>query len=253
MVNIVILFVICFVVFGIGGGFGYLIWLRTRPKKETWNAKVYIMGEGVRKPVIDKKTGKVSSLRLNDLKPYSLDIAEKIEREPGITIYRLQKLDKVLPPIEGDVVDYWGKGNREISVLYHNGQCSIISKGYDQQVGERIFRPMSQSKINLIKSEMALRKERLQKPKDILQAITPWIVTGIWAFAFVAMTYLMITGFVNIGESYETATANHLELEQTSLNKIKIINGLIPEDQAKELNKGSSLGKQESPPAIEEI
>ena len=89
-----------------GGGLGYLIFLKTRPKKETWNARIYQLGEGVREPKRDKEGKIITDIKLQDLKPYGKDILEKVEKGKGITVWRLQKLNKTTPAVEGDVVEY---------------------------------------------------------------------------------------------------------------------------------------------------
>jgi len=209
----------------LGGGVAYLVWVKTRPKKETWTAKVYRLGDGIRDPEI--KDGRViSDLKLQDLQPYALDVLEKVEKAPGITVFKLQKLNKATPAVEGDVVDYWGEGKKEVSVLIHKGQCTLLRRGYDQKTGEIIFDPLPHSRINLIKSEMAIRKDRLQKEKDIMQAITPWIVAGICMLGLVAIAYTMISGFVEIADkSSEAVTYNSdilLQIEQMKQGKVSI-------------------------------
>ena len=102
----------------VAGGLGYWLWLKTRPKKETWNAKIFQLGEGVRPPKVDPKTGQIlSDLQLQDLIPYAKDIIEKIVKQPGIIIYRLQKLNKVTPAIESNIVEHWGDHDNEVSCL----------------------------------------------------------------------------------------------------------------------------------------
>jgi hypothetical protein len=53
---------------------------------------------------------------------------------------------------------------------------------------------------------MAIRKDRLQKEKDILQAITPWIVTGICMLGLVAIAYVQINGFIEISDNLKVAS-----------------------------------------------
>lgn len=224
-----------FVVFGLGGGGFYLLYLKTRPKKETWTARIYRLGEGIREPEV--KDGKViSKLRLQDLQPYALDILEKVEKAPGITIFKLQKIHKTTPAVEGDVVDYWGEGKKEVSVLIHKGQCTLLRRGYDRESGELIFNPLPHSRINLIKSEMAIRKDRLQKEKDIMQAISPWIVTGICMLGLVAIAYTMISGFIEMSEHFENAVidsdATLLKIEQMKQGQIQIPHDLGPQTPA---------------------
>jgi len=188
------------IVLGLGGGGFYLLWLKTRPKKETWTAKVYHLSESIRDPTRNKKGEVISKLSLNDIKPYAFDILEKIERK-NQTVYRLQKLNKPTPPVEGDVIEYWGKGRKEVAVLIDKGNCSLMKKGYDKVTGDLVFEPMPISRINLMKSEMALRKDRQQANKDILQAITPWIVTGICMMSIIGIAYITITGYIEISEN----------------------------------------------------
>lgn len=206
----------------IGGGIGYFLYLKTRPKKETWIAEVYLVGEGIREPRLNKKGEPITPVKLNDLRPYALDILEKIDKEPGITIYRLQKLNKTTPAVTGDVVDYWGEGKKKVAVLLHKGGCTLLKKGYDKSSGEIIFNPLQHSRINIIKEEMSIRKDRLHKEKDILQAITPWIVAGICMLGLVALAYTMVEGFIKISENIqrveETACAD-VDLDKLILNR----------------------------------
>lgn len=197
------LFGVIGVVLGIGGGGFYLLWLKTRPKKETWAAKVYQLSESKRDPTKNKEGNVISKLSLHDIKPYAFDILEKIERKDQI-VYRLQKLNKPTPPVEGDVVEYWGQGKKEVSVLIHKGNCSLMKKGYDKETGDLVFEPMPISRINLMKSEMALRKDRQQANKDILQAITPWIVTGICMMSIIGIAYITISGYIEISENLKS-------------------------------------------------
>lgn len=243
MVNILGLVIATIVVMGLGGAGGYLIWIFTRPKKQTWSARVYQLGDGVREPIIDKKGKVISTLKLNDLKPYAIDVIEKINKAPGITIYRLQKLNKTTPSITADVVDYWGEKRKEVAVLLLKDSTTLLKKGYDKFTGEAIFRPLSYDRVNMMKSEMAIRKDRLQKQKDILQAITPWIVAGITILGLVAITYVLVQGYIEIveksNEAVKYSADKLLEVE-------RMRQGTLPSQ--------SSLGKQEEsepPPFIE--
>jgi len=223
MVNLIGLVIATFVVCVVGGIGGYFIWVKTRPKKEIWHARVYQLSDGVRAPRIAKGEV-VSNLRLQDLRPYAQDILEKVEKEKGIIVYRLQKLNKTTPAVESDVVEYWGEGKKEVSVLLHKGGCTLLMKGYDKKSGEAIFDPLPHSRINLIKSEMAIRKDRLQKEKDILQAITPWIVAGICMLGLVAIAYVQVDGFIKVSEKLELASQNMASIGKTQveLESIKV-------------------------------
>jgi hypothetical protein len=217
----------------VGGGMGYLLWLKTRPKKETWFAKVYQLSDGVR-PARTSDGTIVGDLKLQDLRAYTQDVLEKVEKEKGIVVYRLQGLNKATPAVEGDVVENWGNGRREVSVLLHKGGCTLLKKGYDKQSGEAIFDPLPHSRINMIKSEMATRKDRLQKEKDILQAITPWIVTGICMLGLVAIAYVQINGFIEVSDNNLEA-AKHMDSAADKYLQVENLKYGIPTTRAKEI------------------
>lgn len=218
MVNMIGLIITTALVTFIGGGIGYLIWVRTRPKKETWNARVYQLTEGTQEVRISKKDGSIlSQITLKDLKPYASDKLEKIEKAPGITIYRLQKLNIPTPAVEGDVVEYWGKENREVTVVLHKGSATILKKGYDAGSGQMVFSPLPHSRINILKSEIAMKKDRLQKEKDILTAITPWIVAGICMLGLTAIAYIQIDGAIQVANSAESSAGAFNAMHQREL------------------------------------
>jgi len=197
------------VILGIGGGVAYFVWIKTRKKKETWNARVYQLGDGIRTIETDKDGKKITTpFKLKDLKCMGKDVLEKIEKEPGITVYRLQKRNRTTPEVNSGYVEYWSNEDREVDVLFYNGSYTLMKKGYDAQTGDIIFNPMPLSRINMMKSEMAIRKDRLVKEKDILQAITPWIVAGMALITLVAVFYLGVQGMVQISENLAEATDN---------------------------------------------
>ncbi len=244
MVNLIGLVIGTFVVTVIGGLGGYWLWLKTRPKKETWRAKVYQLSEGVRR-ISDLNGEILSDLQLQDLRPYAEDVLEKVTKGKGITVWRLQKLNLTTPAVDADVVDYWGNGNREVTVLVHKGSTTLLKKGYDKKSGEQIFNPMSRSRIDLIKSEMAIRKDRLQKEKDILQAISPWIVAGICMIGLVAIAYVQVDGFISVSENLKEASANMASIGEQKVELAKL-SASVP---SKTKIDGPSPGEQ--PPTIE--
>ena len=209
-------------VFIAGGAIGYFIWLKTRPKKQTWVARVYQVGEGIRPPTLDKKGNIISDLKLQDLRPLGIDVLEKIERGPGNqTLYRLQKLKKITPAPEADSVEFWGTEKREVSVLMLKDGCTILKKGYDGATGQIIFDPLPHSRTNIIKSELTERKGRLQQEKDILTAITPWFVAAICMFGLVTVSYVQISGYIEISE-------NLLEGQQAIADALLAVKGITP-------------------------
>jgi len=235
--NLIGIMVVTAIVSGFGIALFYLIWLKTRPHKETWKARIYQLGEGVREPkVIKDKDGNIKAvigLKLQDLKPYSKDTLEKVEKD-NQTVYRLQKLNKTTSAVEGDVVEYWGKEDKEVAVLKVKDGYTLLRKGYDKGTGEILFDPLPHDRINMIKGEMAVRKDRLQKEKDILAAITPWIVTGMCIMGLVAIAYILGSTFMEMtkqmDETMARSDANLLRIEQMRL-------GITPEPH--------SLGSQD--------
>lgn len=220
---------------------GYWLWLKTRPHKETWKATVYELSDAKRKLRVDKE-GKVPDeelVELGTLKPYKKDVIEKIEKEKGVTVFRLQKMNKPVPAIESDVVEYWGKDNRHVSVLYYNGTCTLLKVGYHDKTKHIVFNPIAHNRINMMKSEMAIRKDRLHKQKDILQAITPWIVAAICVLGSMFITYITVQGFIEISENFQETSENWIDMEeeiterQLKIEELK--QGIVPE--RKELGK----------------
>ena len=249
------LIIVVIIVTGIGGGGFYLMWLKSRPKKETWNAEIYQLGEGV-KEITKNRDGKIiSTLRLKDLKPYQLDIIEKIEKEPGITVYRLQKLNKPVPAIEGNVVDNWGVDKKRVCVLFDKGSYTLLKKGFDSETSEKVFQAMPAARINMMKSEMAIRKDRLHKEKDILQAITPWIVTGICMLGLIGLAYIMVAGFGEYSERMENVI-RHADETLLKLNDCQgkmtgsSIGGTVNLGQVKKETSNPVTAKTDPPPPL---
>ena len=197
----------------IGGGGFYFIWLKTRPLKETWKAKIYQLGEGIR------SCKNHDSLNLQDLRPYAMDILEKVETGPGkVDVYFLQRLRKTTPAVTSDLVDYWGMKNKEVHVLVQESGCTLLKKGFDKKSGEIIFHPISHDQISMIENQRAIKKERLQNKKDVLVAMTPWIVAGIAIIGLIPLGYIMITGFIEISEHLDDAMKSVAQTHQTTLD-----------------------------------
>lgn len=244
MVNVLAIVLISFAVMVLGGGGFYLFWLFTRPKKITWQANVYQIGEGVKPPIKNKKGVILSEIKLNDLRPYTKDVIEKIEKKGGVAYYHLAKLGKTVPPVTSDVVEFWGEKQKFVDVLIHEDTCTLLKKGYDGKAGQEIFTPLPHSRINQIKSEILIRKERLQEKKDILQAITPWIVTGISIMGLVAMTYFVAQAAIEMTENIKAAQiyAADRSVEVAGIYRDSLM-GVFPDKQ---------LVKEEEPPPLVE-
>lgn len=225
----------------LGGGGFYLLWLMSRPIKMTWIARVYQLGEGIKPAVKDDKGNIISDYKLSDLKPYAKDVLEKIERAKGVTIYRLVMLNKVTPVVTQDCVDYWGPKDKEVSILIEGDTCTILKKGFDR-TGGVLFTPMPHDRSNMIREEMAIADERTKKPKDILEAITPWIVTGICIIGLVAMCYFLGQGWIESSKHIESG-------QQYAADKLVEASKIYSNALGKPIYDENVI-KQEQPPSI---
>lgn len=244
MVNVLAVILITLGVAVLGGGGFYLLWLMTRPKKMYWDANVFQLGEGIKPWIRNKRKEVISKLRLQDLKPYTKDVIVRTEKKGGVIHYELQKLGKVVPAVTADVVEYWGEKKKTVDVLIHEDSCTLLKKGYDKETGVKVFQPLSHSRISQIKSEITLRKDRIAEKKDILQAITPWIVTGMAMLGLVAITYFLISGAVEISENLKEGQAligNKMVEAARAMGDLQ--EGKVPTDRP--------IQEEEPPPIIE--
>lgn len=225
----------------LGGGGFYIVWLMTRPPKMTWSARVYQLGSGVKPVLKDEKGNILSNIKLSDLKPYCKDVLERIERAKGITIYRLVMLNKVTPAVTQDNVDYWGQKDKEVSVLIEGDTCTILKKGYDRDAS-LVFSPMPHDRSNMIREEMAIADERTKKPKDILEAITPWIVTGICILGLIAIAYFL-------GQGWVEASKNIADGQKYSSDQLVVAAKIYSNALGKPVLEQNGI-KQEVPPSI---
>jgi len=220
----------------IGGGGAWLLYAMSRPKKIFWTAKVYQLGAGVRKS---------GNFELSDLKPYVEDVLEKIEKAHGITVFKLVNLGKTTGAVSADLVDVWGQNKKEVKVLLKDDNATLLSSGYDNVTGNAIFNPVPRERIEMINSEREIKKNRLVKQKDILQAITPWVVAGICMVGLIFIVYLIANSAVDSSENYKEAIgiAKESQVETASIYRdaASIMKG-VPLDRSS--FNDSSLGVQ---------
>lgn len=183
----------------VGGGGAVFLYLKSRPKVQSWNAYVYQLGEGKRDltKIIDNKT--VSHLTLKDLIPYAEDILVKKDIDVGKTVYELKSLGISTNPVNADDVKVWGT-KKIVHVLIHKGTATILKTGYDVDSGEIIFSPLPREQIELVQSQIILQMSRLKKDKNTLAALTSWVVVGISMIALVAVAYFMGQGVIKSSE-----------------------------------------------------
>ncbi len=237
VMSIVIASVIGFVILAIGGGAGYWFFIASRPTKMTWKAFVYQVGDGIIESEI-RKGKKIVSYRLSDLKEYTLDVVEKIDKKNSATYYWLQKLKKPTPVVTADCVEVWGPKQKYVRILLEQDSCTILKSGYDRLTGKVLFRPMPHDRISMIKTEMSERKDRIDNTKDVLAQITPFIVVGVSMLALGIIGYFFAQASIHqsdtmleiqeSGEAHQTALADKYlmalsgNFSQTQNRKIEI-------------------------------
>ena len=199
----IIFFIILFVVCVLGGGGAYLLFIKTRPKKQYWAAKVYQLRGGIIPPKKDKK-GNVLGVETRDLVPYIEDTIEKRTEDQGKETYVLSRLDKTICAVNAQDVEVWGQ-KKIVNVLLDGDTATIMGFGYDETTGKKLFRPMPRERIDMIKSEILLKKNRLVKKKDLLMALAPYVILGISFFALIGIFYLSVNSTVKIAEEGKDA------------------------------------------------
>ena len=206
MADLIGLMIATFIISSIGMGGGFWFYNKIKPKKMTWNAKVYQVGEGIKPYKRDKEGNVIHKIKLCELKPYTTDIIEKDEINHGIVEYRLKKLGKVCNPISNDVVEYWGEKNKQVSVVLIDDQPVLMTKGYDKTTEELIYETIPTDKMFMISSQIASRKARKKSKKDILEAITPWVIAGLMMLACFGIAYISFTSLEKMNEQQAEVT-----------------------------------------------
>jgi len=204
--GLVTIILITAVVTIVGGGLGYFLFMRTSKKKIAWTAFCYQLGEGVRDAKVDARSGlPLSDLKLQDLRPYMKDVLVRIDKEHARTVHKLERLNMTTNAVNADMVDVWSSQDKFVHVLVHGDTATVLKKGYDKKTGNAVFQPMPRERMDLIKSEILIKKDRLKREKDILQAITPWIVAGICILGLVTITYFITNSHLKAADIQSAA------------------------------------------------
>jgi len=219
MVDLIGLMVGTLILTIIGLGGGYWVWTKVKPKRMTWKAKVYQLGEGIKPYKRDKEGNIIHKIKLSELKPYCKDIIEKLEVAHGITVYRLKKLDRNVNPITQDVMEFWGKEDKEVSVVMIGDSFALLKNGYDKTTGDRMFDPVPHDKMYMVSSEIATRKARKKEKKDILEAISPWVVAGLIMLTCFGIAYVGFSSLEKMTKEMSDATKYYTE-KQVEIAKI---------------------------------
>jgi len=183
------------IILAFGGAIGFYLYIQSHGKKLVWKAYVYQLSDSYRKKLIDPKTNKLlRDIPLQEMKPLCIDIIEKDDRTAGIITYRMLKLQKICNEVTEDCVDRFGEESF-VNVLLIGDTGSVLRKGYNARGGV-IFEPMPYDRMNMLTSNIIDKKARMKDKKSILEAISPWVVTGILVFGLFLITYFLSNSFI---------------------------------------------------------
>lgn len=174
----------------IGIAVGYFIWLKSKPKKRSWNARIWQLADGVHPPTKNENGEIITDLKLSDLRPYFRDILVQ-ERRKGISKYTLKSLGKTTPSVTADAEMNWGKKYKEVNVLYDGESCTLLKSGYDRKTGTQIWQPLPYDRINTLKSDIIEEQSRIKEKKDVLAQVMPYITIMVAIIGIIGIAYLV--------------------------------------------------------------
>lgn len=210
-------------------------------KNQNWHARCWQIGQGVRKierktVILKTKDGKVlkdkdgkpqykkiiikDPIRCKDLITYAEDMIIKTTDKNGLDLYQLKKLKMSINPVTADNVSVWGDKRKEVDVLIQEDNATIMTKGYDHVRGIKIFQPLNRDTMEMLKSDLIIKKERREEKKE------NWMETlgkyGTYMFiglVILVCFYVTITKQVEISE-INKKTADIQSKAQIELAKI---------------------------------
>ena len=251
MVNIVMVVLGTLLFTVIGGGIGYFFWVRTRPMKVFWNARIYTDGGSIR-PRKKDKDGNPLGIPLRDLRPYTKDVLQKVDKEHGVTVYRLRKLNAACNEPSSSSVEFWGKDDRVVNILKSGDSYCVMESGYDKETGEAIFQPLPFETSTMLQHQVILKKNRLKQERDVLAQITPWVVTGMVCMMLVIGVWMLTESYVTLGEmnrgAAKVTSEAHIEAAEIFREGALLYHGYDPEQVLSD-NSGK-LGLQDKPPSM---
>jgi hypothetical protein len=134
--------------------------------------------------------------------------------------------------VTADCVDVWGHKEKWVRVLLEGDTTTLLKSGYDRKLGTIIFTPMPHDRINMIKTEIQERKDRIENVKDVLAQIVPFVVVGVSMLALVIVAYFMAQAGIKIAELNVEAAGTVREAMQEDLDTyLKTQGFVLPEDE----------------------
>lgn len=237
-------FVIVFgVVFVFGFGFFFFIWWKTKRNKLSWRAEIYTLQSGIMPPITDRKGNIVSDFKLKGLKFLAHDYVDKIETKENGDVYKLRGADLAVMGLPTNceeripLQDNPKKLINRVRVLIVEHSATFLNMGYDEKAGV-VFQPMEADRMNMVVTQIALRKERLYATKSLLEKILPWIVVGILVFGMLGVSWLHGKATYDIAEVNKEASMVSANAYRYAIDKF--YNMTLTDEQRNEVD----LGKQ---------
>lgn len=228
-----LIFVISFVLFSIGGGFGWLLWYKAKPKARTWIARCYQLSDGVvTRSVLKNGEPTNYKIRLKDMKPYTIDVLKKLTRKTD-TVYKLVRQNLTTGAVTADMVDNWGKDKLEVNVLINGDSATLMKKSFDYELGEMVFRPVDRERMEMIKSEMTIQTARYEEKKSQLLSALPWIAVGFIAMALIAVAYFQADVWIKTGDRMVTISENAKVAQKSGPTNEEGLYGIQPTEEKK--------------------
>jgi hypothetical protein len=246
------------VLFGIGMAGFYWFYLATRQKKVTYVARIWETS-GELNPLRNKEGIVIDPIKLKVMKPYDMDVIEKVDLEYKNTIYRLIKHNRPVPEVKAEHITHWGKDKRVVDVLKDGDNFTLLRKGCrtieSTNESEEVFQPIDYDLSNMLLNQFAIKMDRRKKEKDALVAITPWIVVGICMVGMVISSYLLAQGWVRSSESQELSAEMNSEASKHISNNLVEVARVVKSQTSQGSTSPPStpdhkLGLQESAPNI---
>lgn len=201
-----------------GGGGGYLIWVKTRPKKPTWKAFVWQLTDAKHDKVKGLDGKEVGDLDLRELRLYGRDLLIKdSEVKDGITVFKLSRLLRTVKDVTPDCITNYGEKIGEyVDVLFSGDSCTLLRRSYDNKTGRQIWNPMPYDRINALKNDIAVRKSRIHKKADVLAQILPYVA--------ILMSFMFILGvaYMSFGSARDIAKENTVQAGVVNEGMVKV-------------------------------
>jgi len=243
------------VLFGVGAAGFYWFYLASRTKKVTYVARIW-EASGELSPLRSKEGKILDPISLKVMKPYDMDVIEKVDLEYKNTMYRLIKHNRPVPEVKAEHISYWGKDKNVVDVLKDGDAFTLLRKGCRKMEtgdAEFVFQPIDYDLSNMILNQFAIKMDRRRKEKDALVAITPWITVGLCMMAIVMSSYFLAQGWIRSAESQELAAEQNSEASTLISSNLVEVAKAFKSQYVSIPNSGSQLqthelGLQESQP-----